>query len=83
MPVDAPFSAELSSESFQDKAIRSKVQRMESKAFPIGDQEPISKRRKVSQESGSMLFVVQRFCKVLDILPTRLNALDNVEDILM
>lgn len=83
MPLNAPLSADLSSDSFHDKDIRLRVQVMEKKTFPNGDQERASKRRKVSRESESTLFVMHRLCKVLEIPPKSTNALADIEDILM
>lgn len=83
MPISAPLRADLSSDSFQDKTLRLKVQAMERKAVQNGDRERVTKRRKVSRESKSMLFIINRLCKVLDIQPKTTNALANVEDILM
>lgn len=54
---------------------------MEKKAIPAAEQEPATKRRKISQEPTSTSYVMHRLCKTVDVPPT--NALGNIEDIIL
>lgn len=64
-PATQPFSSGLSPDFFVDRDIRLKVQSIESRAHAPTDQKRPIKRRKITQESSLIPYVLKQLCRVL------------------